>query len=65
MQIAPGMIVDLRYYGAQDQVSSIQGKIVDLDQVGIVIMPNDSLAELFPWSSVQRVIVTVSNGSVS
>lgn len=57
MQIAEGMIVDLRYYGAQDQISSLPGKIISHDPVGIAVEDNRGQLQWFPWTSVQRVIV--------
>lgn len=65
MQSLTGQTVDVRYYGSHDQISTITGEVVDHDSVGIVIQPNHGGQQLFPWASVQRVILDERKDSLS
>jgi len=52
----PGDKIDIRYYGAFDQVSSLQGEVILWSDHGLLVRINGSTEQFFPWTSIQRVI---------
>lgn len=57
----PGDMIDIRFYGTQDQVASIIGKVIMWTEAGVMIETagHNRTEQFFPWTSVQRIIQDV------
>jgi hypothetical protein len=55
--------VDLYYYTEARRPHAITGRVEYLDPVGVMLLTASSDLQFFPWSSVQRVILSEASRS--